>query len=268
MPEVGAADLPLGPPGQVSNTSSSAPASNSAWQLGVSSQWWPQEENFALQPDAQGTQGAYVAESGWQSALSQPEGYLHFAALDQTLPPRTRPPVPPQIRVTTDLPPSGFPPGGPQTPQDAAAYYSASSNSSMPLAEDNTVTYSRPYSANLSPQDTRSYMPQENNMNTPVSPVSVHSPRQVSTGEPLSRKRSHSQMRDDAPPQHSTHHSRDGSTTSGLQNETSPAAEDFSPRGSRTFKRGEPPQNNDGKYYCNYAKECAGQIFDRKCEWR
>ena len=29
-----------------------------------------------------------------------------------------------------------------------------------------------------------------------------------------------------------------------------------------------PPKAHDGKYYCNFAPECAGQYFDRECEWR
>ena len=44
--------------------------------------------------------------------------------------------------------------------------------------------------------------------------------------------------------------------------------EDYSPRGSRSFKRHDPPVNDQGKYYCNFSVECDGQTFDRKCEWR
>lgn len=36
----------------------------------------------------------------------------------------------------------------------------------------------------------------------------------------------------------------------------------------RMIKRGDPPQANNGKYYCNFSSECADQYFDRKCEWR
>ncbi|KAM0715320.1 hypothetical protein Q7P37_008818 [Cladosporium fusiforme] len=35
----------------------------------------------------------------------------------------------------------------------------------------------------------------------------------------------------------------------------------------RAVTRGDPPQAYDGKYYCDFAPECAGQYFDRKGEW-
>ncbi|SMY19671.1 unnamed protein product [Zymoseptoria tritici ST99CH_1A5] len=44
-------------------------------------------------------------------------------------------------------------------------------------------------------------------------------------------------------------------------------AGEYSPRGSRAFKRGDPPRNEANKYICNYADECVGITFDRKCEW-
>ena len=41
-----------------------------------------------------------------------------------------------------------------------------------------------------------------------------------------------------------------------------------SPRRNHAYKRAEePPRNPEGKMVCKH-KECAGQIFDRKCEWR
>jgi hypothetical protein len=44
--------------------------------------------------------------------------------------------------------------------------------------------------------------------------------------------------------------------------------EDSGHKVQRMIKRGDPPQAHDGKYYCNFTPECAGQYFDRKCEWR
>jgi hypothetical protein len=50
--------------------------------------------------------------------------------------------------------------------------------------------------------------------------------------------------------------------------ETSPGGLDDGHKVQRMVKRGDPPQAHDGKYYCNFAPECADQYFDRKCEWR
>lgn len=53
------------------------------------------------------------------------------------------------------------------------------------------------------------------------------------------------------------------------QQEGSQSAEEHtSPKGSRSFKRGDPPVNPDNKYYCDFSEECAGITFERKCEWR
>ena len=44
-----------------------------------------------------------------------------------------------------------------------------------------------------------------------------------------------------------------------------------SPNGQRsntTQYRPDPPKNNDGKYICTVSTDCAGQTFDRKCEWK
>ncbi|RMZ09832.1 hypothetical protein D0862_03480 [Hortaea werneckii] len=52
------------------------------------------------------------------------------------------------------------------------------------------------------------------------------------------------------------------------QQEGSQSAEEHtSPKGSRSFKRGDPPVNPDNKYYCDFSEECAGITFERKCEW-
>jgi hypothetical protein len=61
----------------------------------------------------------------------------------------------------------------------------------------------------------------------------------------------------------------DQQSPQGVAYETSPnGVEDGGHKVQRMIKRGDPPQAHDGKYYCNYAPECADQYFDRKCEWR
>ncbi|KAK3633209.1 hypothetical protein LTR56_014059 [Elasticomyces elasticus] len=44
-------------------------------------------------------------------------------------------------------------------------------------------------------------------------------------------------------------------------------SDDSPHHGSRSFKRGNPPQNANLKYYCDFSSECDGMTFDRKCEW-
>ncbi|KAK4546916.1 hypothetical protein LTR36_001648 [Oleoguttula mirabilis] len=247
------------------NTYSAAPLSplgpHPAW---ASAGWLPQE-NFDDGLDQDSTYAA--ATSGYWQVPPHTSGQQPDFDFQQPLPQRTRTPLTPTIRVTTD-----FPSGHQQAPQDTA-YYSASSGSSLPLQEDRyNIAY---HSTHLSPQDTR-FMPllPLDNMNAPVSPVSAHSPRDDATlPELLSRKRSHSEMRGEAesapaqPPLQSGPRSRAGSVASQAPNSASPTGEGYSPRGSRSFKRGDPPMNADNKYVCNFAPECAGQTFDRKCEW-
>lgn len=116
-------------------------------------------------------------------------------------------------------------------------------------------------------------------MQTP--PVSSHpSPNDTAMSDQHSRKRSHSVMSaeqqdftqqmiaaatvdsvdqsNDAQPE-----SRSGSVLSG-----GGEAEGYSPRGSRAFKRDDPPKNENGKYVCDYSEDCREFAFDRKCEWR
>lgn len=249
------------------NTYSAAPLS--AWVPTTSTDWLP-EGNFALAGSLPNDEYSTYA-AGWQLTPHTSGPVAQQSAFDyqqQALPPRTRNSLAPTIRVTT-----GFPGFSQQTPQDTT-YPSASSSSSLPLQEEQYFTTYQ--NTHLSPQNTRFMVPQPpNNMNAPVSPVSAHSPRDNATlPELLSRKRSHSQIDDAeaAPPpppiMQSGAHSRAGSVASQPPNSASPAGEDYSPRGSRSFKRGDPPVNADSKYYCDFAPECADQTFDRKCEWR
>nr|POE49243.1 hypothetical protein CFP56_32393 [Quercus suber] len=118
-------------------------------------------------------------------------------------------------------------------------------------------------------------------MHTPVSPISpqphnhpdAHTMSQLvrELVEGANRKRSFSEMSQNGRPQmHPVEHaqSRAVSVVSAAQEETSPAADQDSPRGSRSFKRSDPPTNADGKYCCNFSNDCSALTFDRKCEWR
>ncbi|KAK5124707.1 hypothetical protein LTR85_001420 [Meristemomyces frigidus] len=254
------------------NTYSAAPSPVWAGSTSAGAARWLPQENFAL-ANALGTNqdSTYAADApGLWLPPHTSEQSAQQAAFDYgpALPQHTRTSLTPTIRLTTDF--SGYP-SGLQQPQDT--YYSASSNSSVPLQEDQYGNLFQ--NTHLSPQNARSMAPlPQDNMNTPVSPVSAHSPHDNATlPELLSRKRSHSQMRGEAeeapppplPPQ--SGHSRAGSVASQAPNSASPAGEDYSPRGSRSFKRGDPPINVDNKYICDFAVECAGQTFDRKCEW-
>ncbi|KAK5111061.1 hypothetical protein LTR85_012280 [Meristemomyces frigidus] len=255
------------------NTYSATPSS--AWADSTSAAGWLRQENLALANALGSNQiSTYPADAPglWQLASHTSDQTAQQPAFDyeQALPQRTRTSLTPTISLTTDL--SGYPSGLQQAPQGTC--YSASSNSSLPRQEDQ---YSNPFqNTHLSPQSTRFMAPlPRDNMNTPVSPVSAHSPRDnASLPELLSRKRSHSQMRGEAEaapppplPLQSGHHSRTSSVASQAPNSASSAGEDYSPRGWRSFKRGDPSVNADNKYICDFATECAGQTFDRKCEW-
>lgn len=116
-------------------------------------------------------------------------------------------------------------------------------------------------------------------MQTP--PISAHpSPNDTGVGEQQSRKRSHSVMSADQ--DHFTQQMIAAANANivGLSNNVRPespsgsvnsgggGAEGYSPRGSRAFKRDDPPKNDNGKYLCEYSEDCRELIFDRKCEWR
>ncbi|KAK4896149.1 hypothetical protein LTR27_006006 [Elasticomyces elasticus] len=94
---------------------------------------------------------------------------------------------------------------------------------------------------------------------------------------PNGLKRSHSQMsHNDAqvqyeipipypppPPHMLQQEERAGSVVSNHDEQS----DDSPHHGSRSFKRGNPPQNANLKYYCDFSSECDGMTFDRKCEW-
>lgn len=231
-------------------TAGTAPRSAVEWNspLGV----WSATPQAAFRPNSQDNTHA-VASRFWplppHSSAQLPDfGYA-------TLPQRARNPESPSIRLDPAF--SGV-----------SSATRELRNCPMPLSEESTY-YAAPYSTNLSTQEPqRFFMAQDSqSMNTPVSPVSAqHSPRDT-MGEQMSRKRSHSQMRDEGPLP-SERHSRSGSAASLMQHDNSDLADEYqSPRGSRTFKRAEAPTNSENKYYCDFSAECEGLTFDRKCEW-
>lgn len=232
-----------------------------------SSAWVPQDYSHPGLGFDNTAGSAYPADDIAWLPTEQPGLVYEQASQNQPLPPRPRNPSTPAIRVTTDFA------GGAQDfsqPQDAT-YSASSANSSLPPPEYHAYnTYS---SGHLSPQRPH-FMPQvqdSENMQTPVSPVSPqHSPHDTSMAEPGSRKRSHSEMshQDVAAIASAAAHSRSGSIVSA----TSPnePSDEFYPKrqNTRAFKRGDPPMNEEHKFICDFAEECRGQTFDRKCEWR
>lgn len=101
------------------------------------------------------------------------------------------------------------------------------------------------------------------------------SPSNAQMNDPNIRKRSFSEMTQPPPPPPmqmlpNDHQSPQPSPYNVNVNETSPGGMDpeSGHKVQRMIKRGDPPQAHDGKYYCNFAPECADQYFDRKCEWR
>lgn len=200
----------------------------------------------------------------------------------------------PRIKVTTHHSPSA------QFSQPQA--YVTSSASTLP--PESNYFYQNQYSdGRLSPNPTP-YMPHETElMQAPIAELSGHdTPHDPALGDPQMQQQAPQQeMHELAPPEQQTHsqydppqqheqpyqprkrsHSemsqQEGALQQALQeharaesvhspNGVSPT-DDYSPRGSRAFKRGDPPVNAQGKYICEYSEECIGQVFDRKCEWR
>lgn len=233
---------------------------------GLLANWLPQDacHNFDSTFPADSNLSWYQLAT----SASGPPG-LH----DQS-PLRSREPLTPSIRLTS-------PDVAGAQPQDTS--FSTSPMQSLPPYPYTNYPEHNP--GHLSPQATYP-MPSEppENMQTPVSPVSAQSPHDPTMADQqlhVSRKRSHSEMSQSdtltnailqqSQPQTQTQtqpHSRSGSVASQLGASPNGANEDFAPRGSRAFKRGDPPMNDQKKYICNFAEECAGQTFDRKCEWR
>ncbi|KAK5170403.1 uncharacterized protein LTR77_004991 [Saxophila tyrrhenica] len=202
------------------------------------------------EPEA--TPGQQFVDASWQQ----------FQAQD--LPPHSRNFAPPGIRLITD---PGILPALHQQPQAYHNSTSVSSASTLPLRES---PYNR-YGPNLSPLDAQyphMHPPDEKMQNTP--PRSPHAIEAASMGEQLSRKRSHEQMAAEsmryvaAPVNMAVQPNLDGQSRAGSvssQVDLSPPIKNIA------IKRGNPPTNAQGKFACDYSEECAGLIFDRKCEW-
>ncbi|TKA65573.1 hypothetical protein B0A55_10653 [Friedmanniomyces simplex] len=274
-------------PATRSNEYSSSTAPTSAWPTFAPQVWLPQDESdFDTHAYPAGpipwppSLSLSLSSVPPPHPLSQPRFDVHDASL---LPPPSRvlTPSPQQIRLTT----AGVSLHGAQQPQDPT-YHSAPSASSRPLHESRYPYY--PHAQN----------PLYNmaQVQAPEAPMNgMHHHHAVSPGNPHSplhdpalmaqggRKRSHSEMSHQGmlyevppppypPPPHlqqqEAPRSRAGSVASAGPGSPSPGAGDeYSPRGSRSFKRGDPPMNTENRYFCNYSAECEGQTFDRKCEW-
>lgn len=183
--------------------------------------------------------------------------------------------------TTTDLSPH-------QAPQDST-HHSAISDSSASsylyhgqtpstAAAEHFPEFSDHFLSDYSAMAAQVLAAPSDSLHAPVSPISANSPHeqhqqhQPQMAESLPRKRSHSQMSheiqlpDDLQP--NGRQSRATSNASNRQNSASPGPDDYSPKGSKSFKRPDPPTNEIGKYICTFSDECNDLIFDRKCEWR
>ncbi|KAK1812131.1 hypothetical protein LTR12_013519 [Friedmanniomyces endolithicus] len=282
-------DHPLASATSIHNLQYRRAAPSSAWPPAPPTEQvcWPQDHSILAGPSGTNTAlyNAYPADpTAWPlSSVADLEPRFDVRAASH-LPPRSRLLTPPQIRLITsdDLL------YGSQQPQDPNSYHSASSASSIPLHED---TFSNAYP--LYPITPHNYtMAQVQAPEAPMNGMHNHSILPENPHSPLhdpalmgqgGRKRSHSEMSHqgmmyEMPPpnypepphlqQEEAPRSRPGSAASAGPNSASPGAgDDYSPRGSRSFKRGDPPVNAENRYFCNFAAECDGQTFDRKCEW-
>lgn len=211
---------------------------------------------------------AAAVEQAWNQGIpvSYPaahtqQAHSHFQTPpighEAPLPPRSRHPSTPAI-IATDL--SQFP----QQPEDFNNYpYSATSvstNSSIPLRESTSSGNYRNTQFNpghLSPHSP--YMaetiPEAREMQTTTPP---RSPLDMAIAEPMTRKRSHSQISNGNPfqPVGGSHHG-------------SQMGEEEFESGRIHVNRPEPLMNDQRKYMCNFGgEECDQLTFDRKCEWR
>ncbi|KAK5683462.1 hypothetical protein LTS10_004995 [Elasticomyces elasticus] len=229
--------------------------------------------DHATQSLAQSTSGAAPPDQRQQywhgSGLgNQSSAYSQSSVWEPLYVADSQPPVLP-LRVTPqprlELSPYGE--------QNEAYYYSGSSASSA--REDFSYGAHVPY-----PQPSRNQMaqvqaPQASMHHTPEQPYSPNTDPALVAMNGL--KRSHSQMSHNdtqvqyeipipyppPPPHMLQQEERAGSVVSNHDEQS----DDSPHHGSRSFKRGNPPQNANLKYYCDFSSECDGMTFDRKCEW-
>lgn len=210
----------------------------------------------------------------------------NLAVQTQGLPPRPRSTsqVTPTITVTTERQP--YTPDSQAQPQDTSHHTSATSQNApytygSTAYIDHNGLYADP---NFGMADVQIQGPPP-----PVGQMGIASPisdnqvlsRPISPsnappmGDPNMRKRSFSEMsqpqqqQQAPPPAQMQMLPAEHQSPQPSPYETSPGGmEDAGHKVQRMIKRGDPPQAHDGKYYCNFAPECADQYFDRKCEWR
>jgi hypothetical protein len=248
----------------------------------------PQDANFPIHHPPQGY-NAYLEQQGvyqqqWQGPnhasqehllVPQPAHTRGNTALQTHCSPlrrsRSTGQVTPVIRVTTEQPNT---PDSQVQPQDShhtsATSLYANYDYEIPAYLENSIHY--PQQLNPKMADIQ-VQPQVGPSNGIASPISDHPDlsRPISPApmtDPNLRKRSFSEM-SQGPPHMQMVVPTDQQSPQGVAYETSPnGVEDGGHKVQRMIKRGDPPQAHDGKYYCNYAPECADQYFDRKCEWR
>lgn len=255
--------------------------------------WLPEDTNF--QPGPAPNYNPYLEQhQNWQW---QPPNY--------TLTPTPRYPVPPQtLRGSLAVETRGLPPRPRSASQvvtptitvtrDQQPYTPDSQPQPQDSQHNSATSLHAPYTfGSAYIVDRNAFQPETQTFHDPrtmaevqvpppgiASPISDHPPlsrpispsHQIPVPEPAPaptasmRKRSFSVMsQEHLPMQPAGHHSPYPDPT-----EASPGGMDETPghKVQRMIKRGDPPQAHDGKYYCNFATECAGQYFDRKCEWR
>ncbi|KAK7181364.1 C2H2 transcription factor [Paraphaeosphaeria sporulosa] len=165
------------------------------------------------------------------TGTAESEGYaaphLDFAAFD-IFPSSTQSPQAPSININTDFP-------------------------DFAMGSD-TITEQHPahgFSAHR--HERTSSLHSNSNMPTPISLADTHSPL-------LSPADGHRRFSVASSQGHVRQQSEDTSSQGDPEDADSP-------RRNHAYKRAEePPRNHDGKMICKHS-ECAGQTFDRKCEW-
>lgn len=260
--------------------------------------WLPQEPNFPLGPGAAAGYNAYHPQAAgrhWHNPshttrlpdqYSQPQ-FAHagdsLAVQTHTLPRATR-----QLTPTITFSADPYTPDSQVQPQDSHCNSATSiyapwrnnfgdldgvfegSNYALPVTRRPVQT---PHGRNMADVIPPQMATGTNGL---ASPTSDHQPamsRQITPshipmGDTSVRKRSFSemsqgpqQMQMPAGDHQSPHESPYGNSPGNVDDSQGHKVQ-------RMIKRGEPPQAHDGKYYCDFAQECTGLYFDRKCEWR
>ena len=271
-----------------SNTAYSAQPSAHCSVAGGPDPWLPEDANFStIHPPPQGYNNAYLEQPALYQQWQEPNhasqerllvplpahtrGNSALQTQCSPLRPRSSGQVTPVIRVTTERP---YTPDSQVQPQDShhtsatSLYAPYAYETPVPVYFDNSI----PYSQHRSEMADIQVAPQVGPSNGIASPISDHPDlsRPISPApmtDPNLRKRSFSEMSQGPP--HMQMVPTDQQSPQGVAYETSPnGIEDAGHKVQRMIKRGDPPQAHDGKYYCNFAPECADQYFDRKCEWR